>query len=129
MALEMVNSMKAKTKRAAPAPQREVTDVESPAKKLRQQRAALGARQGDPEAPAGGTLFARRSRLQAELEQVQSEEFAHAGGSAAVGHALARPQSLIERDLSNVEREIANVQREIEDLDRRIKRIEPKNRG
>lgn len=130
MAPKMVNSMKAKSRRGSDAPQREVTAVESPAKKLRQQRAALGARQGDPEAPAGGTLFARRSRLQAELEQAQSEEFAFAGGSSAsVSHALTRPLSLIERDLNNVECEIAAVQREIEDLDRRIKRIEPKNRG
>lgn len=104
--------------------------MESPAKKLRQQRAALGARQGDPEAPAGGTLFARRTRLRAELEQAQSEQLSVAGGGqATMAYALTRPLTLIERDLNSVEREIASVQRQIEELDHRIKRIEPKNRG
>lgn len=104
--------------------------MESPAKKLRQQRAALGARQGDPEAPAGGTLLARRTRLRAELDQAQSEQLSlDGGGRATVVNALGRPVALIERDLNGVEREIATVQRQIEELDRRIKRIEPKNRG
>lgn len=95
-------------------------------RELNQQLAILGARQGDPESPASGTLYARRRRLQAELEQANLEQAGDAGGkeSSSGGVALAerarhsRPVDTIDRELRRVEQEIGAVQREIDSISR-----------
>ena len=61
----------------------EVSMMESPAKKLRQQLAILAAQQGDPKAPASGTLLARRQRLHEELAHANSGEHSSLAGATA----------------------------------------------
>jgi len=110
--------------------------MESPTKKLYQQRAVLRAQQGDPDAPASGTLYARRHRLEAELRQVRVQEAAaldpvlgqrqHANLS---GNILMQRRSAltIEGDLKRVQREIDSLQEQIEDVDSKIKQTERKS--
>lgn len=96
-------------------------------RELHQQLAILGARQGDPECPASGTLFARRRRLQAELDQANLEQSGDSSGadsSPRGGTALearvrhSRPLDTIDRELRRVEQEIGAVQREIDSISR-----------
>jgi hypothetical protein len=95
-------------------------------RELHQQLAILGARQGDPECPASGTLFARRRRLQAELDQANLEQSGESGAESSPrgGTALearvrhSRPIDTIDRELRRVEQEIGAVQREIDSISR-----------
>src|SRR5688572_10242236 len=93
--------------------------MESRSKKLRQERASLGAQQGDPDAPAGGTLFGRKARLQAELDRAQSDEAPLASAatpsasSTLVGAVHGRSIRTIERDMRLIEAEIETVTRRI----------------
>jgi hypothetical protein len=114
--------------------------MESPAKKLRQQLAILAARQGDPEAPASGTLLARRQRLHEELARADSGEHgagiagaAVAGKAArgvdAVGFASRRSSSAIRRDIRLVDQEIDELQRRMKEIDRIIADAEHKGGG
>jgi hypothetical protein len=108
-------------------------------REVHQQLAMLGARQGDPDSPASGTLFARRRRLQAELDQANFEQSgealqqnAHGGGLALesvlrTGHG--RSADAIGRDLRRVEAEIGAVQREIDSLSRIVERQKAHARG
>jgi len=109
--------------------------MELPSKKLRQQRAALGARQGDPETPASGTLYARRRRLAQELESIESEQSAPAdfslspSRSSQVGISLARIQrsvAEVQRDLQALDAEIEDLQQQIDAIDRVLVRCERK---
>ena len=106
--------------------------MESRSKKLRQERASLGAQQGDPDAPAGGTLFGRKARLQAELDRAQSEDAPLATGantgasSTLVGAVHGRSALVIERDMRLIEAEIESVNRRIAEIDRLILRQERK---
>lgn len=113
------------------------SSMESPTKKLYQQRAVLKAQQGDPEAPASGTLYARRHRLEAELRQVRVQEAAaldpilgQRQQANLSGNILMQRRSamMIERDLRFVQREIDVLQEQIDDVDTQIKQTERKNR-
>jgi hypothetical protein len=104
--------------------------MESPVKRLYQRRAILGARCGDPESPASGTLLARKRRLEDELQDVEVREIAELaaaisgnGGGLAVA-MTKRTLSAIQRDMQRVEREIDDLSREIERLDARIAEVE-----
>ena len=108
-------------------------------RELHQQLAMLGARQGDPDSPASGTLFARRRRLQAELDQASLEQSGEGGYQTALGGGLAvesvlraghgRSVDAIGRDLRRVEAEIGAVQREIDSLSRIVERQKAQARG
>jgi hypothetical protein len=106
-------------------------------RELNQQLAILGARQGDPESPASGTLYARRRRLQAELDQANLEQSGEGGpeGASAGGTALearvrhSRPIDTIDRELRRVEQEIGAVQREIDSISRIMARQKSQSRG
>lgn len=106
-------------------------------RELHQQLAILGARQGDPESPASGTLYARRRRLQAELDQANLEQSGDSGaeGSPKGGTALearvrhSRPIDAIDRELRRVEQEIGAVQREIDSISRIMARQKSQSRG
>lgn len=95
-------------------------------RELHQQLAILGARQGDPDSPASGTLYARRRRLQAELEQANLEQVGDSGGKDLSSGGVAveararhsRPIDAIDRELRRVEQEIGVVQREIDSIGR-----------
>ncbi|MGE0605787.1 MAG: hypothetical protein AB7O62_01585 [Pirellulales bacterium] len=110
--------------------------MESRSQTLHQQRAALGARQGDPESPASGTLFARRSRLESELALATSDD-ADAltpfdGGlnrAATVMVGRVRPTFLIRRDLRIVQQEIDSVQSQLDAIDRQLNKVKRKDRG
>lgn len=107
--------------------------MELPSKRLRQQRAALGARQGDPESPASGTLYARRRRLAQELESIETEQpgssdynpdrSSHGGLSVA---RLMRSAIEVQRDLQALDAEIEDLQQQIDDIDRMLIRCERK---
>ncbi|HVW35965.1 MAG TPA: hypothetical protein VHB99_01630 [Pirellulales bacterium] len=106
-------------------------------RELNQQLAILGARQGDPESPASGTLYARRRRLQAELDQANLEQSGDGGleGASVGGTALearvrhSRPIDTIDRELRRVEQEIGAVQREIDSISRIMARQKSQSRG
>lgn len=97
-------------------------------KKVRQQMATLGARQGDPEAPASGTLYARLHRLRVELEQIETGDPVVSSGYAASpfrggtdllsGVVSSRSAAAVRRDIVSVEAEIESVQKRIDELDR-----------
>jgi hypothetical protein len=99
-------------------------------RELHQQLAILGARQGDPECPASGTLYARRRRLQAELDQANLEQAGDTSGESSPKDARAvkaparhsRPIDAIDRELRRVEQEIGAVQREIDAIGRIMSR-------
>ena len=112
--------------------------MESPAKKLRQQLAILAARQGDPEAPASGTLLARRHRLNEELTRAESGDQTSKTSSAsavamrggdALGFASRRSSSAIRRDIRVVDLEIDELQRRMKEIDRIIADAEHKGGG
>ena len=103
--------------------------TESPSKKLRQRRASLGALQGDPEAPAAGTLHARRQRLLAELERAQ---VVPAGGGVAVGHpheGAGLHLALSERTVPEIMHELRQVDDQIEEVQRSIDEIDDELTG
>jgi len=107
--------------------------AESPAKKLRQERATLGSRQGDPESPGNGTMYARRKRLSAELEQIQSRQGARQTVSSrnqfeGSANALSRPLHIVQRDLRLVDEEISATQQRIDEIDQLLATVEGKNR-
>ena len=99
-------------------------------RELHQQLAILGARQGDPDCPASGTLYARRRRLQAELDQANLEQSGELSGEGSSRGGLAveaptrhsRPIDAIDRELRRVEQEIGAVQREIDSISRIVAR-------
>jgi hypothetical protein len=108
--------------------------VEVSAKALRQHRAVLSARQGDPDAPAGGTFYAQRQRLVAELTRSQ-EEFGqttvdHSSSGKAVLTARSgvtrhiRAPAAIEEDLRVIDDEIASLQGQIDEIDRQLAKRE-----
>lgn len=107
--------------------------MESPIKRLRQRRATLGAQQGDPEAPASGTLFARRNKLLSELEQVLHDQRLIARGRVPDGVATAalhtRSAAALRRQLRTIEGEIESVQLEIDEIDKQIGEAEQKVRA
>jgi hypothetical protein len=101
--------------------------VERSAKSLRQHRAVLCARQGDPEAPACGTFYAHRQRLATELTRALVEFGLTAGDQPSPakrtsnGHVSAtrhsRSPAAIEEDLRAVDGEIASLQQRIDEID------------
>jgi hypothetical protein len=94
--------------------------VESVIRRLRQERAILTARQGDPQLPASCSLLARRNRLRAELDQGDVERAAVRAYNAkhhSSAVASARPAAAIERDIQRVQDEIDSVQRKIASID------------
>jgi hypothetical protein len=111
--------------------------MDHPARTLYQERAALGARQGDPESPASGTLYARRRRLAEELEAIEGDQTAMAeGGSAGLAVRYAgtsvmtrrrRSMSEVQRDLAVVDDEIGVLQERIDAIDRILGRMRTKN--
>lgn len=110
--------------------------MESRSQTLHQQRAALGARQGDPENPASGTLHSRRIRLESELAQATSHEenrqasFDHsARRGGGVMTRSPRPTFLIRRDLRLVQQELEAVQAEIDTIDKQLSKNKRKDRG
>ncbi len=111
--------------------------MESPTKKLYQQRALLKAQQGDPESPASGTLYSRRQRLEQELERTRLQEAAaldpvlgqrQYANSATGVLAKRRSSSVIEQDLRTVQAEIDRLQLEIDEVDTLIKKTERRTR-
>lgn len=96
--------------------------MESIVKKLRQEQAILGARQGDPEAPASGTLLARRTRLCADLERVEAELSGRASRSGAASAVLAthRAALTLRRELNLVNDELLRTKRRIQEIDQLI---------
>ena len=104
--------------------------------KLRQRRAMLGARQGDPESPASGTLYARQRLLQAELEALEEETLAacepraHATPTAGVLTRAVHRRSIeaILLDMRRVNEELVGIQQEVEEIDRLIAGVERKSR-
>jgi hypothetical protein len=102
--------------------------VERSAKSLRQRRAVLAARQGDPESPASGTCYAHRQRLAAELNRSLAEFGVAAAEQPAFTKGLttgqvvptrhSRSPSAIEEDLRVVDDEIASLQVRIDEIDR-----------
>jgi hypothetical protein len=104
---------------------------ESPAKKLRQERATLGSRQGDPDSPTSGTMYARRKRLAAELEQLQNRHKSLDVGSSLSRQMTAyvsRPMELVERDLRMVDEEISATQQRIDEIDQLLTTVEKKSK-
>jgi hypothetical protein len=97
--------------------------VQLPSKKLRQQRAALGARQGDPETPASGTLYARRRRLAQELETIVAEQGAD-GDSTSRGPSIGATMLRLQRSSAEVQRDLEVLDAEIEDLQQQIDAID-----
>lgn len=102
--------------------------MERPSKSLRQHRAVLSARQGDPQSPACGTFYGHRQRLAAELTRsliehgmsradqpsgVKMSSTTHAG---ATRHS--RSPAAIESDLRTVDGEIAILEERIHEIDR-----------
>lgn len=117
--------------------------VESPAKKLRQERATLGSRQGDPESPTSGTMYARRKKLSAELEQIQSEQSSMNVGTGksagrngsgrniqteSVSTSMHRPLQAVQRDLRLLDEEITATQQRIDEIDQILSTVEGKSR-
>jgi uncharacterized protein (DUF3084 family) len=108
--------------------------VESPAKKLRQERATLGSRQGDPESPSSGTMYARRKKLSAELEQIQSEQTSWNSGSGrhaqteSVSAPPHRPLYAVQRELRILDEEITATQNRIDEIDEILSTVEGKGR-
>jgi hypothetical protein len=104
-----------------------------PAKKLCQQRAMLTARQGDPQAPASGTLYARRQRLANQLEAIELEEavLTHSNVRVATRSMATigafRSSSEVQRELAAVDSEIEDVQKQIDAIDRQLVRSERKH--
>jgi hypothetical protein len=103
--------------------------TESPSTRLRQRRATLGALQGDPDAPAAGTLYARRRRLEAELQWAQAmpseaHALAMAGGplglvgqrTASVGRSVTE----VMHELRQIDEQIESVQRSIDEIDEKL---------
>lgn len=109
--------------------------MNQPAKTLCQQRATLTARQGDPQAPASGTLYARRRRLAHQLEAMEvveaalSPEFALqiSNRSAVASSTMYRSSSEVQRELAAVDREINDLQQQIDAIDRQLVRGERKH--
>src|SRR2546423_335727 len=99
------------------------TTMERSNKQLLQERAILGARQGDPESPLGGTLLARQRRLRADLERVDSENGMMGHGVSAIVAPMpaaglsSRSRAAIERELDLVEAELAAAQHRIAEID------------
>lgn len=97
--------------------------MDSRERTIRQQMAILGARQGDPDSPASGTLFARRLRLHSELESISREAPASAPSSVVetdtVASLLATSRSVhaVRRDIAAVDAEILALQRRLSELD------------
>jgi hypothetical protein len=110
--------------------------MDSPTRRLRQQRAALVATQGDPELPIGGTLFARQARLRNELQQAlapgEGDETASPGRSRqmlavrAPAARHARSPAAIHADMQRVHAEIRSIQDEIDRIDDLIAEAEGK---
>jgi hypothetical protein len=103
--------------------------VERSSRTLRQHRAVLSARQGDPEAPASGTFYAHRQRLAAELSRSMVEfglataETLPAEGQLATklpNTRHSRSPAVIEEDLRVVDGEIASLQEQIDEIDRQL---------
>ncbi len=104
--------------------------MDSLVKKLRQEQAFLGARQGDPTAPASGTLLARRTRLCAHLEEVEAQL------SGPTSPRPTSPQSSSQRPDTSaptlathraalaLRQEIGKLTEEIDRADRRIHEID-----
>lgn len=90
--------------------------------KLRQQRAILSAKAGDPDSPASGTLHARRQRLQADLDRAKTTEAAlndpspvrHLVVADKTGHSVQQ----LERMVKQINAEIDAVQQRIEAIDK-----------
>lgn len=110
--------------------------MDSPTRRLRQQRATLVATQGDPDLPIGGTLYARLVRLRAELQQSlrhgesglvathgRSAPPSFGGGNPA---ASARSTGAIHADMREVHAEIRTIQDEIDRIDVLISAAEGK---
>jgi hypothetical protein len=100
--------------------------VESQARRLRQERAILTARQGDAQLPASGTLLAHRNRLKAELQRADDERTLARQHTLDAGGMvfLARPTAAIQRDIRRVEDELDVVKRKIMMIDAIIAREE-----
>jgi len=111
-----------------------VKPMESVVKKLQQERAVLGSRQGDPEAPASGTMLARRRWLQNELDHAKREqtnlvEIGIAPSSDRNGGTRHhRTVSSIERELARVDAEIGATQQRIAEIDALIAKNRSKSR-
>lgn len=107
------------------------TDDDSPAKRLRQERATLGSRQGDPDSPTSGTMYARRKRLAAELEQIQSWQKSSELKSSQASRrptSISRPLDIVERDLRLIDEEISATQQRIDEIDQLLLAVEKKNK-
>jgi hypothetical protein len=104
-----------------------------PSKKLCQQRAILTARQGDPQSPASGTLYARRQRLANQLDAIELEEavVAHSMCQVATRRSVAigafRSSSEVQRELAAVDLEIERLQEQIDAIDRQLVRGDRKH--
>jgi hypothetical protein len=112
--------------------------MESPTKKLHQQSATLRALQGDPEAPASGTLLARLHNLQAELQRAEVEQAPFdrpQGGSRPAGIAVVggiastRSTGAIQRDIRLIEEQLDDLQQRIKKIDRQISQAEDQRRA
>ena len=95
----------------------------------------LGARLGDQESPASGTLYARQRLLQSELEALEEESLASVGARGrGTSVALAprtghrRPIEDILLDMRRVNEELSAIQREMEEIDGVIASVERKAR-
>ena len=82
-------------------------------RELYQQLARLAGRRGDLEAPATGSLLARRKRLRDQLRQ--------ASGRTIPGLQTPADAALLE-ELEGVERELTLVAEQMRDLDEEIAR-------
>jgi hypothetical protein len=110
--------------------------MDSPTRRLRQQRAALVATQGDPELPIGGTLFARQARLRNELQQalapgegdepVSSSRSPQVLAVRALSTRYARSPAAIHAEMQRVHAEIRSIQEEIDRIDDLIAKAEDK---
>jgi hypothetical protein len=110
--------------------------MDSPTRRLRQQRAALVATQGDPELPIGGTLFARQARLRNELQQalapgegdepVSTSRSPQVLAVRALSTRYARSPAAIHAEMQRVHAEIRSIQEEIDRIDDLIAKAEDK---
>ena len=99
------------------------------AKTLRQERAVLFARHGDPDNPASGTLLAKLHRLQEELQHVGANSYATLSSSLVGADASAatlpnRSADAIRREIGRVEEELDSIQKRIDVVDEQIAVVE-----
>jgi hypothetical protein len=95
--------------------------MEAPTRTLVQEKAILVARQGDPNAPAPGTLLARQKILHAELEAAHQRSKRNKTSAVSVvdpTRPAVRQTDQIRRDIRRIERELGALQLRLREIDK-----------